>query len=76
MEMSIENNDILIILILEVVLVVLENSRVFIFEFFVNGVELVDISWLIEVCYKDIDLIKLKNWLKLISVYNNFMFIS
>lgn len=65
MEMSTENNDTSTTSTLEVAPAVSENSRVSTSESPANGVEPADISWPIEVCHKDTDLIKLKKWLKL-----------
>lgn len=57
MEMSTENNDTSTTSTLEVAPAVSENSRVSTSESPANGVEPADISWPIEVCHKDTDLI-------------------
>lgn len=57
MEMSTENNDTSITSALEVAPTVSENNIVSASESPANGVEPADISWPIEVCHKDADLI-------------------
>lgn len=57
MEMSTENNDTSITSALEVAPALSENNSVSASESPANGVEPADISWPIEVCHKDADLI-------------------
>lgn len=57
MEMSTENNDTSITSALEVAPAISENNSVSTSESPANGVEPADISWPIEVCHKDADLI-------------------
>lgn len=57
MEMSTENNDTSITSALEVAPAISENNIVSASESPANCVEPADISWPIEVCHKDADLI-------------------